>query len=272
MKLQKDKIDNHQLNLIPAPIESISGIWKFSRPANHVIKTTSLSEHLLQLITNGSYAIRTNNREYTIKKGDLIYYYAREEVQWLKNDNPVEFYSVGFCSKAFKPIPLDHRVFASNNTICQNFEELYTASINSTDKTQKTFSTHLYLTKILLEITHKLHNITSKSQNISPWWLLENTLLQKHIFRPSLDQLANLANTSRASIVRLCRKATGQSPIKRIQAIRMEEARALLTFSSLNITEISLYLKYPRVHEFSREFSCYFNISPTELRNKNLQA
>ena len=81
-----------------------------------------------------------------------------------------------------------------------------------------------------------------------------------------------MGSTSRSSIVRLCRQATGMSPMKRIQQIRMEEAKGLLLSSSLNITEIAQYLGYIRMHEFSREFTLYFGTSPKQFRNsiKNL--
>ncbi len=263
-----EQSSDYQLNLVPAPIESITGIWKFTRPANHRIHTRSLPEHLLQLVLKGSYEVRTNNRNYIVHQGDLIYYYASEDVHWLGNADPVEFYSVGFSSKAIRPFPLESRVFSSNKTIRNHFSALYQASINQTDNTP--LAIHAHLAQILLEIYEKSIHTKSQNRSFAQWWNLERLLRQQQIFRPDLNQMAELSKTSRASLVRLCRKATGMSPMKRIQTIRMEEAKALLAFSSLNITEISQYLNYTRVHEFSREFGNYYAMTPTKFRNYNL--
>ncbi|MHC4874825.1 MAG: helix-turn-helix domain-containing protein [Planctomycetota bacterium] len=56
--------------------------------------------------------------------------------------------------------------------------------------------------------------------------------------------------------------------MQRLRSLRMSEARGLLIYSSLNITQIAQYLDYPRVHEFSREFKKYFGVSPRDVRGK----
>jgi AraC-like DNA-binding protein len=55
--------------------------------------------------------------------------------------------------------------------------------------------------------------------------------------------------------------------MRRIQTVRMEEARGLLLFSTLNVTQVAEYLGYPRLHEFSREFSQYFGAPPSRVRS-----
>jgi AraC-like DNA-binding protein len=250
-------------------VESISGIWKFTIEPGHHIHTASLPGHLLQLVLEGSYAIRTNNREYTVKQGDLIYFYASEDVEWLGNEEKVVFYSVGFRSTAFTPLPLDRRVFPSNRKIRTAFATLYDSKTLGKEDAFKELMMFGALHNVLSEVVKLDVFAESKTAANNAWWDVERSIRKQHMFRPSLDQLAELCQYSRASTVRLCRKATGQSPVKRIQTIRMEEAKALLGFSSLNITEVSKYLCYDRVHEFSREFSAYFDMSPRAFREMN---
>jgi AraC-like DNA-binding protein len=45
----------------------------------------------------------------------------------------------------------------------------------------------------------------------------------------------------------------------------MAEARGLLSYSTLNVTQTAAYLGYSRMHEFSREFSGYFGHTPQSL-------
>ena len=248
------------------PIESISGIWRFTRPPGYHIHTHSLPDHLLQLVLKGSYAIRTNNRQYRVNAGDLIYFYAYEDIQWLSNRQEVSFYSVGFRSVNFKPIPFDRRVFLSTNRIKKAFDRPYRASTIHRDSIDFSLKTHAALLDILSDMQTRFKLGEYPKSKLQIWWQLEKHIRREHHFRASLEELAEWSTISRTSLVRLCRQATGTSPMKRIRQIRLEEAKGLLLCSALNITEIARYLCYSRMHEFSREFSAYYGISPSRLR------
>jgi AraC-like DNA-binding protein len=58
--------------------------------------------------------------------------------------------------------------------------------------------------------------------------------------------------------------------MQRIREIRMAEAGKLLKHTQMNISQTADYLGYPRVHEFSREFSKFFGYPPTRLKKKIL--
>ena len=251
---------------IYAPIESISGVWRFVRPAGHRVHTHSLPDHLLQFVLSGSYAIRINNRQYQVTAGDVIYFYANEDVQWLQNPQEVIFYSVGFRSIVFRPLPIDQRIFASTPTIRQAFEHLYEASNLPRNSNEFALGTYTALSKILLEIQQTRQPTEAVNVRIQSWWELEKRSRSEHRFRPGLDELAELCYTSRATIVRLCRQATGISPMKRIRQIRMEEAKGQLAYYPMNITEIARHLGYDRIHEFSREFGAYYGLPPSQYR------
>lgn len=251
---------------IYAPIESISGVWRFVRPAGHRVHTHSLPDHLLQLVLTGSYAIRINNRQYQVSAGDVIYFYANEDVQWLQNPQEVTFYSVGFRSIVFRPLDIDKRIFASTPTLRNAFEQLYRASDLPRNSEAFALGTYSALLTILLEIQNTQQPTEAVNVRPQSWWELEKRIRGKCRFRPGLDELAQLCYTSRATVVRLCRQATGLSPMQRIRQIRMEEAKALLAFSPMNITEIARYLGYNRIHEFSREFAAYYGLPASQYR------
>jgi AraC-like DNA-binding protein len=46
----------------------------------------------------------------------------------------------------------------------------------------------------------------------------------------------------------------------------MRHARALLRYTPMSVTEVALYLGYPRVHEFSREFRRRYGAAPSSAR------
>ena len=260
------RTSNHAGIHITAPVESIDGVWKFTCPPFHYTKTTSLPGHLLHLVEKGSYLLKSNQREYRIKAGDLIYYHGSEIIEWAGNQDEVEFYSVAFTAPALQPLPTDRRVIPADNTIQHLFEKLYQTSLrpNSPGKALRVFS---HLTDILIKLEDTAAPFDAIPKKESRWWNVEKECYMRRNFRPAIDELCTLAACSRSTLVRLCREATGMPPLNRFRQIRMAEAKALLLGSTLNISQIAEFLGYPRIHEFSRDFSLFFSISPSKFRN-----
>jgi len=249
------------------PVEQVIGIWKFDRKPYVHSHSRSTPGHLLHLILSGSYKIITEGREHSVRAGDVVYYYGSEPVEGIGDASHVTFYSVGFICPAMSPLPSDKRVFSSSGALQRAFDCLYEYSIFP-ESEKKTFGIYSALFEILVQISRIRLNI-SEGESSGLWWGLERKLREKGIFRPSIDELCEMSGKGRSAIVRACRKATGTSPMKWIQGIRMSEAHGLLQFSNLNITKIAQRLGYPRIHEFSREFSRHFGKAPRFFQKKH---
>lgn len=247
---------------IRSPIKSIDGVWKFSHAPGSVGKCYSLPGHLLHLVEKGSYRLKVNNREYQIVEGDLIYYHGSEIVEWFGNETEVIFYSVGFTAPDFPPLPLECRVFQSTEEPKVIFQKLYETSLEapSSEKALVLFSELSRLLALIEQIRGQFKSADKTEDN---WGKVEAYFYSQQNFRPSIEELCKFLGCSRSTIVRLCKKATGMAPLARLQAIRMAEAKALLKSTTLNVTHVAEYLGYPRIHEFSREFSGYFGQPPT---------
>lgn len=256
---------------LPAPVEAVTGVWQFVRQPWYRATARSLPGHLLHLVTSGQYWLKTNGREYEVKAGDIVYYYESEEVEWRGGDSQVAFYSVGFLAPGLKPLPIEHRVFPANVKLRRLFARLHQSW--SRDREACRFAIHARLADILDEIRRSPFAEPLKPAVVrpEPWWGVEAILRERHRFRPSLEELATLAGLGRSSLIRSCRKATGQPPIQRLREIRMEEARGLLLCSQLNISQVAAYLGYPRLHEFTRDFSAFFSVSPRAFRQAGLR-
>lgn len=214
---------------------------------------------------SGSYHLRTNARTYQIMQGDVIYYHESEEVDWLGNTEPVEFYSVGFLAPTWPPLPPESRVFPSNRSIRKAFDRLYRGSLLP-HLTDRTMSVYTELLGIMRLVDQRLKRSSSHESGDRKWLEIEQAIRERRIFRTTLDELCKIAHCSRASVVRACRRTTELSPMQRLRQIRMEEARGLLLYSNLSISQVAEYLGYPRVHEFSREFSAHFGSPPSAVR------
>ena len=255
---------------IKFPVEYVSGVWKFTRAPRRDIKAKSTPDHLLHLVVSGSYTLKTNGRVYEIKPGSIIYYYASEDVEWIESRETVVFYSVAFKSELFKPLSFENRVFKAAKRTVSAFGKLYEYSLCQDEyvKTLGIYSSLLDILADIQKITADTDTGGSKDEAENIWNNIELKIRTEKKFRPQLNELCEMSHKSRATLIRICRKSTGESPMRRIRNIRMAEANGLLQFSTLNITQISEHLDYPRIHEFSREFKKYFGVPPTRILNK----
>ena len=247
------------------PVSGITGIWKFVKKKNTHSRTYSTPGHLLHLVLAGSYTLKTNGREYSIKPGDVIYYHECEEVETYGNPSDVIFYSVGFSSDILEPLSMENRVFRASAPIKKAFEKLYTTFLdgNGTD-----FAIYARLMDIISNIKEFHLRRSSGGEEELLWWKIENHIRRKRLFTISIKEISESFKKSRATIVRACRNATGSRPLLRIREIRMAEANALLVYSTLNVSQTAASLGYRRMHEFSREFSKYFGFSPQAIIEK----
>lgn len=256
--------------MIICPVEQITGIWNFKRPPLRNSVAVSTPGHLFHLIVKGHYHLTIGSRSYHVKEGDFIYYHESETVLWRGEDTEVEFYSIGFLATSIEPPDADKRVFAANRTIKKAFQNIYENACP--------VSTQSHLCLVYSEIFSILHEIAMicsiatepRLADEHLWRFLEDEIRKRRSFRASLGDLAKWANCCRSTVVRACRNETGKSPMGRLRLIRMAEAKGLLKFSSLNITQIAQYLGYPRIHEFSREYKSFFNKTPGEEKHINI--
>jgi len=191
-------------------------------------------------VIQGGYHLRTNGREYRIRKDDLIYYHQSELVEWLENERQVVFLSVGFIAPDLMPLPMDRRVFPSSVRIRKNFLALYAASLLS-NPMERAMKTHAKLLSVLEQIGGFSHRIGHED---SLWQQAEDWLRQHRKFHATLDELTESIPCGRATIVRACRRSTGISPQHRLRQIRMEESLGLLRFSTLSVTQVAHHLGY----------------------------
>lgn len=87
----------------------------------------------------------------------------------------------------------------------------------------------------------------------------------------TVSGLAEQANVTSYHFCRLFKLSTGKSPVEYINSLRINKAISLLQESELNITEIAYECGFEDSNYFSRIFKKYKNISPTQMRNSNVQ-
>ncbi|WP_050180538.1 AraC family transcriptional regulator [Domibacillus robiginosus] len=79
-----------------------------------------------------------------------------------------------------------------------------------------------------------------------------------------IEELANLANMSVASLHRHFKEVTAMSPVQFQKQLRLQEARRLLVGETTDIADIAFRVGYESQSQFSREYSRMFGVPPRE--------
>ena len=253
---------------LPPPINSINGVWLFSRPPEFRAAAVSTPGHLLHFILEGEYLLRKTDGEYQVRANDVIHYFESEELQWVGGPSGVDFISVCFMAEALPPLPSGRQVIPNQTALRPYFVALHESWANEALPLARQSHCHGALYPILSALFPGTGTQPAPGHEDEPWLRAEAAVRRQRQFRPSLDELCTWAACSRITLIRSCRRVTGDTPIARIRHLRLVEAQGLLRYSGLNITQIAHYLGYPRIHEFSRDFSMAFSLPPGRYRSK----
>ncbi|ETK37138.1 helix-turn-helix domain-containing protein [Microbispora sp. ATCC PTA-5024] len=83
----------------------------------------------------------------------------------------------------------------------------------------------------------------------------------------TIDEMARTAMFSKFHFSRVFQRVTGLSPGRFLSAVRLREAKRLLTATTLTVTDISHRVGYSSVGTFSSRFTSSVGVSPTRYRH-----
>lgn len=87
-----------------------------------------------------------------------------------------------------------------------------------------------------------------------------------------LDELLSIAHMSSSNLMRVFRKATGQTPIEYLVRLRIQRAMEMLRSTGLTITEIALEIGFNDSNYFTRQFRKATHEAPSTYRSKHRPA
>ena len=82
-----------------------------------------------------------------------------------------------------------------------------------------------------------------------------------------VQDVAQHTGMTRSHFTSMFTERMGFSPKAYLQRLRMEKAMHYLKETSFSVTEIALAISYPDVYSFSRAFSQYYGLPPSQARN-----
>jgi AraC-like DNA-binding protein len=255
-----------------SPVEDVVLVDKLHFDMGHRFTAMSLPGHLVHLVLSGSVTQSCNGREYTLREGDIIWYFENEWVEGAVVEAPLVFYTVNFLSSTLIPPPETKRVFKGKFKQARSiFKALYDQwNADIEDPFFRRLCIHEKMHHLMVFL-YREGGFTYRSGSQSLlWWKIENQFREDITQMVSLDDLASRSKVSSSTILRACREAVGLSPIRRLKQIRLGMACGLLEHSERSITEIAQRVGYSRIHEFSRDFKKEFQVSPREWRRERL--
>ena len=81
-----------------------------------------------------------------------------------------------------------------------------------------------------------------------------------------IKSLAKVAFLSETQFKKLFKQQTGMTVMEYVTKLRMEKAQALLTHTDYSLQIVGEKVGYSELSSFSRKFSQYFNLSPTQFK------
>jgi transcriptional regulator GlxA family with amidase domain len=93
-----------------------------------------------------------------------------------------------------------------------------------------------------------------------------NSHLERQI---SLADIASVTRLSPSHLSHLFKTQTGLSPGEYLRRLKMEKASQLLTTTLLSIKEIMAIVGYNNRSNFLRHFRRYYDVAPSEYRERN---
>ena len=96
-----------------------------------------------------------------------------------------------------------------------------------------------------------------------------DTFMRENMARPlTLEMLAAEAGISRFHLLRVFRRAYGESPLRRLTRFRMEQAKLLLRSKEESITTIAALCGYENPSHFATAFRRLYGMSPRDYRKQ----
>lgn len=245
-----------------APVIGIYFVIRLNRPPGHNIITNTPPGHNFQYVSSGNLEFEVNGVTHKASKGDVLYFYESEIEKVTAGEKGFQIISVVL--NAPQIMTPSKRVFKADAKIKSVFFEIYESYYrNSEDSPYKSYMLVYQLILLLIEKGHLGSEIINSKEI---WQSIESYIRRKSAYQISISELCEIFKCSRSAIQKSCLKIAGMSPKKCIKTICLGEARGLLLHSELSVTDIAKRLGYKRLHEFTRDFSKIFNISPSQFR------
>ncbi len=236
------------------------------------ISSVPRNHESLCFVTKGDLLYEKNGNNYIIHTGQ-VGYIAKGSIDKSSpyNCEQVSYIAVNFGFERENP-NLSQTLIS--NTVCgkdkKKYEQLFFKAYNAfLDK----MPGYLYICNgILLQIIGMIYEENLLSEKYNKYADMIKPMLDtiKYNFGDQtlkISHLAEVCNMSDKNLRRIFHYIYGKTPYEYLQKYRIEQAEALLRFSSKSISEIAEQCGFSDIYSFSHCFKRQVGIAPKEYRN-----
>lgn len=214
--------------------------------------------HELVIVLKGRLLLRSGNEIQQADAGDIFFYhagFAHEESSDASSPAHTYFIAFKYDEELCRALPL--RARDADGRVRQMASWLLHEHLLGAPHSQ-----HAPLLNALL---HELRRVASHDHD--PWVRSLRQFMRRHLSgKISLDDLARHAGTSKFTLVRRFKSATGRTPMLELRLMRLNEARSRILSSSAPLREIAPAVGIGDEYQLSKLFRRHFHLSPREMR------
>ncbi|NLC44992.1 MAG: AraC family transcriptional regulator [Clostridiales bacterium] len=241
--------------------------WSITNMANH-------DYFILAYATHGNAHYDFNNLEYTVSKGDLIFF-SKGFVHSASScpSSPWAFSSVAFDLVFIEPGEKEKFISLANNIISFSSNELLPLFSELNHSWMGKGPGYLIQCRsIVMQILYLLIKEMNSSLIHVPYTNVINdiiNMMQSNYSKTySIEELANMSELSQSYFRKLFKQITGLTPLKYQSQLKINKAKDLLLSGEYNVSETAVNVGFDNIYYFSRMFKNIVGISPSVYMKK----
>ncbi len=246
------------------PVSKLLHYCNISVPRSSEIYDRLAPYYDLTFVLSGRLVYIVNGEKIVLKKNDAIFIPPNTMNSRVPLEEGVSYVSFNFFSEEDIPI----RELFLENIISSDIRKIISAFphrhiMPGSYSREKAMN---ILNFILLELVSCRELSTSNERVLECVRYIDEHVSEKL----SLSCLAKKMNLSREHLSYIFKRETGKTLTDYVNSQKMQAARALIESGEMSLGDVSEQLGFENYNYFSRLFRKYFDISPVEIRKKNL--
>lgn len=222
-------------------------------------------------VINGTTRYDFDRYSITVKPGGVLYLSKGSvySMDIISDEYEVIFTDFDFDYNHNVCPPLKSEFFHRQNASYSSFESLYNFWVEKKPR---------YKTRCMSVIYNILYNVVSEQSSAyhpsKSYTMIKRSVdyINENYNRPdlSIEYAAECSGISSVHFRRIFKEIYMTSPIKYVNALRIERAKELLMYDAINsVSQIAELCGYSDVYYFSKIFKSQTGVSPTVYRKKN---
>jgi len=237
----------------------------------------------LRYTTNGRCTLRHQGREFIVEAGDaMVLYSPQDYLSRIEPGEHWEFFYITLCGRAamraMREISTSMGpVFAldARSQALTLASDACTAAIEHHIESPRHASelAHAIVSSVHTETIGQLNRTVTPRASTPDFFFEVEQFCLKNLSRPiGVEDMARVAKMSRYYFTRKFGKKRGISPGQFLAALRLDEAKRLLSHGGFTVKEVAMQCGYSDANYFGKVFRKNLGISPGALRYASQQA